>query len=197
MSESVTKEQFAQTMLDAVINPWLYIGAEAGLATVFASNTLKVFDDIAIFADEVRGELLSEAQKFQKAELFWRQLSAELSAELDGLRGRLNTTAQVWADKATDALQNSLVLDDIQHTKSPEKLLTAVSEMSRMLGGMVAAAQLVAELNKETTPTGPAVEDVTKAALGIAAGVLVTLLAGTTLPAVAIGVVVGIFVDVA
>lgn len=87
MSESMTKEQFAQSMQDAVVNPWLYIGAEAGLATVFANNTLKVFDGIAAFADEIRSGLLSDAQKFQKAELFWRQLSTELSAELDGLRG--------------------------------------------------------------------------------------------------------------
>lgn len=193
----MSQNDFLQSVRESISEPWAYIGGMAGISQVFSQSTMTVFDDIAQLANEIRGGLLSDAQKFQRAELFWRQLSTSLSAEMDGIRGRLNSTAQVWADKAIDALQNKNVLDDIQSVKTPAKLLSVVGELSRMLGGIALSAQLIAEVYKETTPAGPSVEDITKVALGLAAGVMTTVLLGTSLPAVGVGLLAGFAVDIA
>ncbi|MDO9434969.1 MAG: hypothetical protein Q7T95_06015, partial [Hydrogenophaga sp.] len=197
MSDSISQDDFLKYVRESTSEPWAYIGAVAGMSQAFSQNTVRVFEDIAMLANEMRSGLMSDAKRFEKSEVLWRELSAGLRADMEGMKGRLNSTAQVWANKAIEALQSKHVLDDIQSVKTPAKLLTLVGELSKMLGGMALAAQLIAEAYKDTSPTGPSVADMTKLALGLAAGVMTSVLLGTSLPAIGLGLLAGFAVDIA
>lgn len=112
MGNSLTPEQFAQTIHSAASNPWLYIGAEAGLTTVFANNTLKTLEGIAKLSDEIQKGLLSEAQKFQKAELFSSGVDAlrDLDGNVDGVfdaRDAAFSAVQLWQDTNQDGISQA------------------------------------------------------------------------------------------
>lgn len=179
----------------SLAEPWDYIGAAAGYTQYFSAQVGESLTDALATADQVRQGLLSDAQRFATARQLWSDLASGLSYELSGLRSRLDQTRQVWADKAIDALQNVNVLNDLVQARTPSQALSATLEFGRQLGGIVAAAQLIAELSTEPETSGPSVSDVTKAVLGVGAGLLVTLIGGVSLPWIGIGLAVGFAVD--
>jgi hypothetical protein len=157
-----------------------------------------VFASAQAAANQVNNNLLSEAQRYQAASQLWSDLKNGLGVELSGMRAQLNATEQKLADKAIDAMQSAHVLSDLVETKGTAAFANVLLDVGKNIGGIVAAAQLIAELNKSgDNGTGPTVDEVTKATLGVAAGILFAVVGGLSLPAIGVGILVGFAVDIA
>jgi Ca2+-binding RTX toxin-like protein len=196
--QKIEKQDFSEVVIAATGNPWAYIGANAAIISNAVLDANQAFANAHALANQISSGLLSEAERYQAASNLWSDLKNGLGVELSGLRGRLSATEQVWADKAVDAMQSNHVLSDIVETKGTAAFADVLVELGKNLGGIVAAAQLIAELNKsDDDGNGPTVNDVTKAALGVAAGILFAVVGGLSLPAIGLGILVGFAVDVA